>query len=77
MLMIQWSTQAFVRQDGQRCVYQRTAAFGCGIAAAVLAMLGVAIVTMASGWFGRYGGATAPGCRRSAASWSWLPVIAW
>jgi hypothetical protein len=70
LLMIQWSAQAFVRQDGQRCVYQRTAAFGCGIAAAVLAILGVA-----SGWFGRYGGATAPGYRRSAASL--LPVIAW
>ncbi|KAK3158412.1 hypothetical protein QOZ80_2AG0136890 [Eleusine coracana subsp. coracana] len=57
-------SKAFVRYDGQRCVYRRTAAFGCGIAAAALALAGMAVVTAASGFFGR-SYAAAPGRRRS------------
>ncbi|KAK3154585.1 hypothetical protein QOZ80_2BG0192530 [Eleusine coracana subsp. coracana] len=67
-------SKAFVRYDGQRCVYRRTAAFGCGIAAAALALAGMAVVTAASGgFFGRRSYAAAPG--RS--SRSTLLIIAW
>ena len=36
------AAQAFVGFDGQRCVYRRTPALGCGVAAALLALTGVA-----------------------------------
>ena len=52
--------QAFVGSDAFRCEYRRTPAFGCGIAAALLSLAGVALVTAASGCFGRFGAAVAP-----------------
>ncbi|CAD6243664.1 unnamed protein product [Miscanthus lutarioriparius] len=64
---------AFVGFDGQRCVYRRTPALGCGVAAALLALTGLAIATAASGCLRR--DAPATGRRRAVAVK--LSTIAW
>ncbi|TVT99124.1 hypothetical protein EJB05_55533, partial [Eragrostis curvula] len=66
--------KALVGYDGQRCVYRRTAAFGCGIAAAVLVLAGMAIATAASGCFGRRSAPGGSGRRSTAVK---LSTIAW
>ncbi|RCV19957.1 hypothetical protein SETIT_4G017500v2 [Setaria italica] len=45
--------KAFVRSDTSRCEYRRTPALGCGIAAALLSLTGLALVTAASRCFRR------------------------
>jgi hypothetical protein len=70
-----WSAaQAFVGFVGQRCVYQRTPALGCGVAAALLALTGLATATAASGCLRRRD-APAAGRRRAVAVK--LSIIAW
>ena len=59
------AAQAFVGFDGQRCVYRRTPALGCGVAAALLALTGVAVATAASECLGP--DAPATGLRRAVA----------
>jgi len=73
--------QAFVGSDAFRCEYRRTPAFGCGIAAALLSLAGVALVTAASGCFGRFGAAVAPApargtVRKVCAALAWLLAAA-
>jgi len=71
------TAQAFVGSDAFRCEYRRTPAFGCGIAAALLSLAGVALVTAASGCFGRFGaGAVAPAPSRGAGR-KVCAVLAW
>lgn len=57
-----FKNKAFVRSDVFRCEYRRTPALGCGVLAALLSLAAVALVTAASGCFGRFG-AAAPGTR--------------
>ena len=72
--------QAFVGSDAFRCEYRRTPAFGCGIAAALLSLAGVALVTAASGCFGRFGAAVAPApargtVRKVCAALAWYVLL--
>ncbi|KAJ1279900.1 hypothetical protein BS78_04G190700 [Paspalum vaginatum] len=67
-------SKSFVGYIRERCVYRRTAALACGIAAALLALAAVALVTAATGCFGRYGGG-ATGRRRVAVAR--LSGLAW
>ncbi|RLN07116.1 uncharacterized protein C2845_PM11G10740 [Panicum miliaceum] len=77
---------AFVRSDVFRCEYRRTPALVWGILAALLSLAAVALVTAASGCFGRCGAAAAPaagrrrgGCacaRTACAAVAWLVVVA-
>lgn len=68
------AAQAFVGFDGRRCVYQRTPALPCGLAAALLALTGLALATAASGCL-RRDATPATGRRRAVAVK--LSVIAW
>ncbi|RLM77915.1 uncharacterized protein C2845_PM12G19910 [Panicum miliaceum] len=66
-------SSAFVGSD--------TPAFGCGIAAALLSLAGVSLVTAASGCFGRFGAAAAVApargtVRKVCAALAWLLVVA-
>lgn len=76
-----FKNKAFVRSDVFRCEYRRTPALGCGVLAALLSLAAVALVTAASGCFGRFGAAALPperrrGCARNAcAAVSWLWVL--
>ncbi|KAG2615546.1 hypothetical protein PVAP13_3NG053590 [Panicum virgatum] len=45
-----WS---FVRYDGATCVYRRTPAFGCGLAAAASLLTGQVVLSAAAGCWGR------------------------
>lgn len=63
--------------DGSRCVYRRTAALGCGVLAALLALAGLVLVSAASGCFGRYGGGSAPATGRRRSSALKLSILAW
>ncbi|CAL5097718.1 unnamed protein product [Urochloa decumbens] len=47
------ATQSFVRYDGASCVYRRTPAFGCGVAAAASLLTGQLVLTAAAGCWGR------------------------
>ncbi|CAN6330910.1 unnamed protein product [Urochloa humidicola] len=47
------ATQSFVRYDGGSCVYRRTPAFGCGVAAAASLLTGQLVLTAAAGCWGR------------------------
>ena len=49
-----------MRSDAFRCEYRRTPALAWGVLAAVLSLAAVALVTAASGCFGRFS-AAAPG----------------
>lgn len=60
--------------DERRCVYRRTPALFCGVAAALLALAGLALATAASGCFGR--NAPATGGRRRATAVR-LSIVAW
>ncbi|KAE8801984.1 hypothetical protein D1007_22245 [Hordeum vulgare] len=53
-------SRSFVRYDGVNCVYRRTPAFDCGIAAAASLLTGQAILTAATGCW--------DGCRRRSPS---------
>ncbi|OEL31944.1 hypothetical protein BAE44_0007037 [Dichanthelium oligosanthes] len=70
---------AFVGSDTFRCEYRRTPAFGCGIVAALLSLTAVALVTAASGCFGRCGATAAESGRSCArtvcAILAWLLVV--
>ncbi|OEL25043.1 hypothetical protein BAE44_0013938 [Dichanthelium oligosanthes] len=67
---------AFVGYDGVRCVYRRTPALGCGVFAAVFALAGMVLATVASGCFGRYG-VNAPAFGRRRATAVKLSSVAW
>ena len=56
---------SFESFDEQHCVYRRTPALGCGVAAALLALTGVAVATAASECLGP--DAPATGLRRAVA----------
>uniref|UniRef100_K3ZC74 CASP-like protein n=2 Tax=Setaria italica TaxID=4555 RepID=K3ZC74_SETIT len=56
--------QSFVRYDGASCVYRRTPAFGCGVAAASSLLTGQVVLTAAAGCWGRC--RTRPDGRRAA-----------
>ncbi|CAN6326201.1 unnamed protein product [Urochloa humidicola] len=60
------ATQSFVRYDGASCVYRRTPAFGCGVAAAASLLTGQLVLTAAAGCWGRCR-ARPSGGRRAAA----------
>ncbi|KAM0869559.1 hypothetical protein ACQ4PT_040599 [Festuca glaucescens] len=53
------NSKSFVGYDGTYCVYRRTAALGCGIAAALFLIAGQAVLGASSGCFGRCGEARA------------------
>ncbi|KAL6905857.1 hypothetical protein ACP4OV_003458 [Aristida adscensionis] len=42
-------SKSFVRYDGANCVYRRTPAFGCGVAAAASLLTGQVVLTAAAG----------------------------
>lgn len=44
--------QSFVRYDGANCVYRRTPAFGCGVAAAASLLTGQVVLAAAAGCWG-------------------------
>jgi hypothetical protein len=59
--------QAVVSSDVSHCEYRRTPALFCGVLAALLSLIAVALITAASGCFGCCGGpALPPGRRRCA-----------
>jgi hypothetical protein len=45
--------QSFVRYDGATCVYRRTPAFGCGLAAAASLLTGQVVLSAAAGCWDR------------------------
>ena len=45
--------QSFVRYDGATCVYRRTPAFGCGVAAAASLLTGQLVLSAAAGCWDR------------------------
>jgi len=73
------AVQAFVRSDAFRCEYRRTPALAWGILAALLSLAAVALVTAASGCFGRFGTAAAPaaGRRRGGCARTACAAVAW
>ncbi|XP_062202967.1 uncharacterized protein LOC133905249 [Phragmites australis] len=46
-------SKSFVRYDGANCVYRRTPAFGCGVAAAASLLTGQVVLTAAAGCWDR------------------------
>ncbi|KAF8658354.1 hypothetical protein HU200_059402 [Digitaria exilis] len=58
-------SKSFVRFDGASCVYRRTPAFGCGVAAAASLLTGQLVLTAAAGCWDRC--RTRSGDRRRAA----------
>ncbi|KAL6634711.1 hypothetical protein ACP70R_027382 [Stipagrostis hirtigluma subsp. patula] len=70
-------SKALLGYDGRRCVYRRTAALGCGVAAALLVLAGMALVTAASGCFGRCDARGHGGRRRSSSAAANLSGVAW
>ncbi|KAG2623666.1 hypothetical protein PVAP13_3KG073300, partial [Panicum virgatum] len=46
-------SKSFVRYDGATCVYRRTPAFGCGVAAAASLLTGQLVLSAAAGCWGR------------------------
>jgi hypothetical protein len=57
--------QSFVRYDGASCVYRRTPAFGCGVAAVASLLTGQLVLTAAAGCWDRCRSRTRPDGRRA------------
>ncbi|CAL4903612.1 unnamed protein product [Urochloa decumbens] len=73
------ATQSYVRYDGASCVYRRTPAFGCGVAAAASLLTGQLVLTAAAGCWGRYRSRTRSpsGGRRAARVVVFSALLSW